>query len=166
MKINLPDDNGFLALVAPDRYQHFVDENWDYDQIMAHFRQQMRQRAMLLWGTGREDMWQVEVRTRPGIVLPPYRKVTGGIIAAQGHLCVASYTDLTMAAVERNRNFLDMVPKDQVITVPPGNYRCHIARRFIPFLPFNIGPDFVLTLLRTDKLPEPWSVMRWPDIED
>jgi hypothetical protein len=67
-RFEVPDDSGFIALVDPDVYQGFVDPDWTYDSLFAHFRDaMMQQQSLLLWGTGREDLWTVEVHKAKGI---------------------------------------------------------------------------------------------------
>jgi hypothetical protein len=60
-RFEVTDDSGFLALVDHHAYRGFVDANWTYDGLLAHFRSAMAERSLLLWGTGREDMWTVDV---------------------------------------------------------------------------------------------------------
>jgi hypothetical protein len=55
------DDSGFLALVVPAAYETFVASNWTFDQIMGHFKGQMARRSLLIWGTGLEGFWNVDV---------------------------------------------------------------------------------------------------------
>ena len=76
LRVEVTDDSGFLAIVDPDAYESFVDEDWELDALVAHFLAQMRANRLLLWGTGREDMWLVDVRSKPASD-PGYRELTG-----------------------------------------------------------------------------------------
>jgi hypothetical protein len=50
-RFEVTDDSGFLALVDHHAYQSFVDADWAYDSLFAHFRTAMAERQLLLWGS-------------------------------------------------------------------------------------------------------------------
>lgn len=86
-RFEVPDDSGFLALVDPDVYQGFVGSDWTYDSLFLYFRNAMMQQSLLLWGTGREDMWTIDVVTDGSQRPTGHRRVTGPIrVSAAGFI--------------------------------------------------------------------------------
>ena len=77
----VPDDSGFLGLVDLDAYVTFVSEDWTLEQLFAHFSAEMRKRTLLLWGTGAENTWSVEITNRTGSPRPSGFRSTSGPIA-------------------------------------------------------------------------------------
>jgi hypothetical protein len=161
--LRIPDDSGFLALVVPATYASFVAENWDFDLLRAHFRRQMARRSMLIWGTGMEGIWCVDVRV-DGPDVRGHRDVVGPLCVVGGSVMVASYDSLSMAA-----QFADVVlpeahERDQLVPVPDGDYTCRVVQMFDPDASESAkgeSPDFVV-LLRASTLPmREWSEIPW-----
>src|SRR5688572_5144628 len=95
--IEVTDDSGFLAVVVPATYSTFVDSDWQLDQLFDHFRQQMAQQSLLIWGTGLEGFWRVEVRFQESS-LQGFREVSGPLRVVGGAVLLTNYESLTMAA--------------------------------------------------------------------
>lgn len=157
----IPDDSGMLAIVDPLAYRSFVDPDWSFDDLRVRFLEETRARRMILWGTGREETWQVEVRTEP-LRRGGFREFEAPIEATGGQLLLTNYESLTMAA-----QFADVVlpgagNEGFTIAVQPGIYRCRVIQRFDPEgEEAGEGPDFqiVLTPGTADASPAvlPWS---------
>ena len=62
-----------------------------------HFRHQMACRSILIWSTGLEGLWRVELHVGESEVRG-FREVTGPIRVVGGSVLVTSYDSLTMAA--------------------------------------------------------------------
>jgi hypothetical protein len=84
------DDSGFLALVVPAAYPSFVAPDWTFDQIIAHFRAQMARRSLLIWGTGLEGYWNVDLVLKPANV-SGFREISGPIHVVGGSLLLINY---------------------------------------------------------------------------
>src|SRR5262249_61806333 len=95
--LEVTDDSGFLALVVPAAYESFVASNWTFDQIMAHFQAQMARRTLLIWGTGLEGFWKVDLRLKKSKV-KGFKEVSGPLQVVGGSLLLTNYESLTMAA--------------------------------------------------------------------
>jgi hypothetical protein len=61
MPFKVTDDSGFLAIIDPDTYRGFVHADWTWETIQEHFTQEMGERHLLIWGTGLEHVWTVDV---------------------------------------------------------------------------------------------------------
>lgn len=90
MLLDVTDDSGILAVVVPAAYEGFVNNDWRYDQLLDHFRAQMARRSLLIWGSGLEGRWQVDVRLRPSRVRG-FQEVSGPIQIVGGGMLVTNY---------------------------------------------------------------------------
>src|SRR5436853_582867 len=95
--LEVSDDSGFLALVVPAAYEAFVACKWKFDQNMSHFQVQMARRSLLIWGTGLEGFWKVDVVLKK-VNVKGVREVSGPLHIAGGSLLLTNYESLTMAA--------------------------------------------------------------------
>ena len=116
MKLQVTDDSGFLALVDPDAYSGFVAEDWALDDIRARFRREMAARHLLIWGTGQEGSWTVDV-SLSGPAGAGIREVTGSIVATNGRLLVTNYESLTMVAQFNDVALPEQHESDLVVNV-------------------------------------------------
>jgi len=60
----ITDDSGFLAIVNADRFDSFIDEQWELPQLLNRFIEEMNKRHLIIWGTGSENEWTVEFLDR------------------------------------------------------------------------------------------------------
>jgi hypothetical protein len=121
------DDSGFLALVDPDAYRGFVDENWERAQLLERFEEQTRLGRLLIWETGEENRWRVRVALEP-VDVAGYAEIAGTIVSTEGRLLLTSYDSLTMAAQFEDVTLPEPRERNQVMDVEPGTYRCRIIQ--------------------------------------
>ncbi|OJF15213.1 hypothetical protein [Couchioplanes caeruleus] len=160
------DDSGFLALLDPDAYAGFVAENWTYDSIFEHFRKAMMRQSLLLWGTGREDTWTVDVLI--GEPAPPsgFRRAAGPIRVSGGRLYLANYEALTMAAQFPDTRLPEPHDLHLSFEVPADDWHCEIVQMRDPDLDEEgerILPDFVLALTPSSGGEHAWTQPAWHD---
>lgn len=161
--LKVADDSGFLAVVVPATYSSFVDADWTLDQLFEHFRRQMRERTLLIWGTGLAGMWRVEV----AVARPPasgFREVTGPLCVRGGKVLITGYESLTMAAQFEGVKLPEAHEQDQLVSVTDGDYVCRIVQMIDPTTADRAsgnGPDFVMELQRATVLPEHWTRVPW-----
>jgi hypothetical protein len=162
------DDSGMMALVDPDAYQSYVDKDWDLEQLGGHFVAEMARRTLLIWPTGFENHWTVEVTDVPRALDPVdiRRQVTGLIEASRGRLLVTSYESLTMAAGYRDVTLPERYDMDNVIAVPAGIYTCQATLVWPGYPADDDGGDeaasrYVLTLLPGGIDIPPWQQAPW-----
>src|SRR6476619_1874578 len=127
------DDSGFLALIDPASYRSFVAADWTLDQLINRFREEMRDKRLLIWGTGREDLWRVEVRFHRSSI-GGFREFTAPVYAAGGYLLLTNFESLTIAAQFDDVKLPEPHQTDLLIPVPTGSYSCRIVQRFDPEL--------------------------------
>jgi hypothetical protein len=162
--LKVTDDSGFLAVVVPAAYEGFVAKNWEFDQLLRHFSAQMHRWALLIWGTGLEGFWRVEVRTDRSEI-QGFREVSGPIRVTGGAVLVTNYESLTMAAQFDDVALPEPHERDQVVPLPDGDYCCRVVQLFDPEAEDSSadanGPDFVVEFTRPEVLPPEWSQVPW-----
>ncbi len=152
------DEDGFIALVCPDSYTGFIDEDWTMGQLMDRFVEQMNLgRAFIAYpGPDAADEHFSLVSGRDGSRV--VREAGGTVTVGEAGLVLSSYTQLTMAA-----QFEDEAAagSNNSLRLPcaPGTYR--VALRELD----GAGPAFELEL-RPDDAPEmvPHTAVPWFEV--
>lgn len=147
------DESGFLALIVPATYETFVSEDWTLDQIMAHFKTQMMRRSLVIWGTGIDGCWKVDVRQTTTNV-KGFRAFCGSLQVNGGKLLVTNYESLTMAAQFDDVTLPEKHQENLLVAVPDGDYTCRIIQMFNPEQEDSAAddePDFIIELLMAKK---------------
>lgn len=154
------DDSGFLGIFDPHAYISFVNENWTLDELVDHFKAEMYRYRLLLWGTGLEETWQVEVRQEASEITG-FQEFSGPIVATENLLCLTSYDSLIAGAMFEDVSLPQQSEWDLYITVMPGTYQCRIIQMQDPddcSEEQNAeGPDFVIELIKVDQPAAPWT---------
>ena len=162
MLFKVTDDSGFLAIIDPDAYRGFVHADWTWDTIHEHFRREMRDRHLLIWGTGMEHFWSIDVSFQPTRA-SGFREVVGSISASRGRLLLTNYESLTMAAQFPDVTLPEAHERGQVLSVSPGLYDCRIVQLSDPEsgAPFEEPVSFIYELTRATSSREIWSEIPW-----
>ena len=166
MSFEVTDDSGFLAIIDPDAYRGFVSADWSWDTIQEHFKQEMHDRHLLIWGTGMEHNWSIEVSFRPTSA-SGFREVVGSIDASHGRLLLTNYESLTMAAQFPEVKLPEEHQRDQVLSVTPGLYDCRIIQLSDPNsdAPFEEPVSFIYEFTRTTSPREVWLELPWSAVQ-
>ena len=162
MIFRVTDDSGFLAIIDPDVYRGFVHANWTTEMLREHFARELAARRLLIWSTGLECFWKIEVSLqRTGTT--GFREVTGGIIASQGRLLLTNYESLTMAARFPDVSLPQAHERGDVLSLPPGAYNCRVLQLSDPAGdgPFEEPVNFVYELIPAVQVAEPWREIPW-----
>jgi hypothetical protein len=122
----------------------------------------MRERHLLIWGTGMEQVWRIEVSFTP-TKIAHFREITGSIIASQGRLLLTNYESLTMAAQFRDVLLPQSHERKQVLSVQPGLYDCRIVQLSDPKsdAEFEEPVNFIYEFTRATSTREAWNVVPW-----
>ena len=133
MKLTITDDDGFIALVNSDNYQGFVDADWQFDQLMSHFVDQMNQGNIIVWQTSNDGggNWTVSFQERPSNA-GAFRQFEHLINVTTGELFLSNYSDLTMAAQFSDLPIPAAHNADLKINLENGQYRITVRQLFNP----------------------------------
>lgn len=144
---HVADDSGVLALVDFAAYSTFVDEDWQYEQLLGHFKAQAQQRCIIVWDAN-DGGGNYRVEVRHGITeLLGYRSVVAAIRVTAGALHLASYTALTMAAQYADQCVPSRDETHWRVPLENADYRVRIVQLFDPDLADELprdAPHFVL----------------------
>jgi hypothetical protein len=136
-RFNINDDSGFLAIVNADRYKSFVNEDWERNELMDRFVAEMNQDNLIIWATGLENLWTIDVISIP-FARRAFREFTKTIEVTAGRLYLTNYEDLTMAAQFADEKLPSKHQKDKYIELPNGRYSLTIRQLYDPT---EIDPD-------------------------
>ena len=160
----ITDDSGFLALVVPATYSSFVDRKWTIDQIVGHFQAQMARRSLLIWSTGLEGCWNVEV-VLGSTTTQGFREVTGPLHVVGGHVLLSSYDSLTMAAQFNDVVLPEKHEQHLLLPISDGTYACRIVQLFDPDdFDFDSNTDtanFLIELTNAAPGITAWNEIPW-----
>jgi hypothetical protein len=164
VKLEVTDDSGFLALVDPDAYAGYVAQEWTLDDVIERFQQEMAARHLLIWGTGQEGCWTVEVlpHVHPAAGA---REVSGSIVSSRGRLLVTNYESLTMAAQFQDIVLPEAHQRELLFHVSPGSYLCRIVQHRLEAGNWTKGqvPEFSIGLEAVADMAAPWERIPWAD---
>jgi hypothetical protein len=162
--IEVTDDSGFLGVVDPDAYATYVSKDWTLEQLFGHFRSEMEKRTLLLWGTGMECIWRVEITDFAGSSRPSgFRRASGPIRVTEGRLLLVNYETLTMAAQFADVSLPEQHLTELLVDVPSGDYTCEITQLDDPDMMGDDSggaTDFILKLT-PGRGHAPWSTPVW-----
>jgi hypothetical protein len=127
----ITDDSGFMGLVNVDKYDSFVNENWEFSELRERFIQEMNRCNLLFWSTGLEGLWNVRITTDEG-EQKPFRTISGDINVTDEKLFLINYEDLSMAAQFQDQKLPQKHNADLGLKIENGNYRVQINQMFNP----------------------------------
>jgi hypothetical protein len=154
-----------LALFDPKAYQSFVGEDWTPEQLLAHFRRQMAERHILLWGTGAPGSWQLEVSMK-GSDKAGYRELRGSIAASGHKFYFIDYTTLTQAAGLADEKLVAEEMEEMAVPLETGNYNCRIVqlydvRKVDANGPAQNGTHFLVEFEASPTALPAWTEVPW-----
>lgn len=166
--LQVTDDSGFLAVIVPAAYQSFVASDWTLEQLVAHFTAQMKERALLIWGTGLEGTWNVDLRFKESAI-QGFREVRGGLHVKGGSLLVTNYESLSMAAQFDDVTLPEKHQTTLLVPLADGEYAVRIVQMFDPEQQESAGAgqaDFVIEVVPAAKKLAPWKSIPWFEMDD
>ncbi|TFF35421.1 hypothetical protein [Mucilaginibacter psychrotolerans] len=133
MKLNIIDDEGFIAIVNNDSYQSFVDEDWQFDQLTAHFVSQMNAGNIAIWQTCNDGggNWLLSFQEHPSATTA-FRQFEQNVNVTSGALFLTNYSDLTLAAQFLDERIPARHHADLKIELENGWYKLTVRQMFDP----------------------------------
>ena len=101
----ITDDSGFLALINADKFNSFIDEQWELTQLFERLIDEMNNDHIIIWATDLENKWTVNFTDKP-TDKKAFREFHKTIEVTDGRLFPANYEDVTMAAQLQTKKFL------------------------------------------------------------
>lgn len=129
--LKVSDDSGFLAVLDPAAYRGFVGEACESKQLLNAFRSEMKRNTLLIWGTGLEGLWNVEVTLKRSLARG-YRDISGPLVVTRGNILVTNYQSLSTVANNSDVRLPQKHETNHLVSVPNGQYRCRVIQCFNP----------------------------------
>ncbi|MEO6305894.1 MAG: hypothetical protein ABIP51_22295 [Bacteroidia bacterium] len=130
--LNIFDEDGFIAILNADKYHSFVDTDWELEQLMTHFVNQMNCDTLVIWATNTQGgNWRVKFMDKPSSE-KVYRQFNKTIQVTSGELYLTNYTDLTMAAQFADDKIPSKHNSNLLIKLPNGKYDLQVRQMFDP----------------------------------
>lgn len=112
------DEDGFFALVSPDLYRGFVAEDWELDQLMSHFLDELNSGSLFIAYPGPDDADEPVLFNKDSSAATPLREAVGTVEVSAAGLWLTDYTQLTMAAQFRDESSIAL--SATLLPVPEG----------------------------------------------
>ena len=129
--LTITDDSGFLAIVNSDKYQSFVDSDWELHQLFSRFVDEMNNGNLIIWATGYENEWTVIFLDKPSDHVA-FREFSKSIHVTNGKLFLTNYEDLTIAAQFQEEKIPQEGNAELCINLGNGKYDFTIRQLFDP----------------------------------
>lgn len=114
------DGDGFVALVAPNEYRGFVNEDWELDDLLARFVNQMNREVLFIAYPGPDDA-DATLEFSAQAPSATRRQATGVVAVGENGLWLTDYSQLTMAVQFENESPLSRYA--QRLPLEPGRYQ-------------------------------------------
>jgi hypothetical protein len=140
--LTISDDSGFLAIVNAEKYNSFVDEDWELPQLFNRFLEEMNNDNLIVWATGLESDWTVNFVAAPSNE-SSFREFSKTIKVTNGKLYLTNYEDLTMAAQFSDEGLPTKQNANLCVSLDNGEYELTIRQLYNPNDPQHIATDKV-----------------------
>jgi len=163
----ITDDSGFLAIIDTNSYIPDTGNNCSFEQLIHHFKTQMQDRKLLIWGTGCENTWRVQVHFKESKITG-FREVLGTITVTRGQLLLTNYESLSMASQFEDVQLPEKHQQELLFKIQNCDYLCRIIQIGDPNKPdiekqvLKTRVDFMIDLLLLSKrTPNIWTSIPW-----
>ena len=129
--LKITDDSGFLAIVNSETYKSFVDEDWEFTQLMKHFVDEINNKNIIFWSTGLQNEWIVSFVEKYSDK-KAFREFTSTIKVTREKLYLTNYEDLTMSAQFEDSKIPAEHNSELIIKLENGLYNLSIRQLFNP----------------------------------
>lgn len=143
-------DTNFIGVVNADKYNSFVNEDWELKMLLQHFVSEMHNGHILVFQMteeGIEHSWNVNVKIGVDLTQQTcYRKEVGFIKVTDNQLFLVDYDCLTMAAQFSDEKVPDKNCSKYKIIIKNGVYKVEVIQFY------NVDKDEFIGNSDTDIL--------------
>lgn len=130
-RLEISDDSGFIGIINSHKYQGFVSEDWELDEVLEKFRTEINKGHCAIWSTGEPNAMSIQVLETPGKGRH-FREAHFNIQVTENCLWLANYTDLTMVAQFENEPIPSDINSHLGINLENGSYDIHLRQMSDP----------------------------------
>ncbi|MDR3056732.1 MAG: hypothetical protein LBU84_01160 [Prevotella sp.] len=132
MKYQLSDEDGIIAIVNAEKYNGFIGEDWELNELTELFVQQMNEQNLIIWKASEYgNNWNIEIRVTASHN-KAFRTFEKTIEVTSGELYFIDYTSLTMIAQFENESVKGQCPDIQKINIENGSYNVTVRQMSDP----------------------------------
>jgi hypothetical protein len=156
MKIlEIVDDSGFIGIVNYQKYNSFINPDWEFQDIKNRIIEETNKKNLLFWATGIEDTWKVLFTNEQSSKIE-FRESKGVIEVTEKKLYLTNYDTLTMAAQFNDLKLPEIHHKELFYTLDNGIYMVKIRQMNNPeeTKTNNQDTDFEIILNKITSMPE------------
>ncbi|PEY43938.1 hypothetical protein CN354_01870 [Bacillus cereus] len=150
-------DTNFIGVVNAEQYKSFVDEDWEFEMLLQHYADEMKNGNVLVFQMteeGIEHSWNVEVRVgEEPIKQECFRKAEGYIRVTENQLYLVDYDCLTMAAQFEDEKVPDENCSNYKIDIENGVYKVEVLQFYNVDNDEYVGTNEKDILLNFMKVP-------------
>lgn len=125
-------DTNFIEVVNVDKYNSFVNEDWELKMLLQHFVNEMQKGHILVFQMteeGIEHSWNVNVKIGVGLTQQTcFRNEVGYIKVTDNQLYLVDYTCLTMAAQFSDEKVPDKNCSKYKINIENGVHKVEVIQ--------------------------------------
>lgn len=129
--LKVTDDSGLMAIVNAEKYNSFVDADWQLTELMQRFVDEMNNYNLIIWSTGLENNWIVNFMDEPSDN-KAFREFSKAIEVTDGQLYLTNYEDLSYVAQFEDEILPRRHNNDLFIKLDNGEYMLTIRQMFDP----------------------------------
>jgi len=133
MTFDFLDEDGFISIVNADKYKGFVDSDWQLDQLLQHFVDQMNNNSLIIWNSNEDggNKWTIEILNQPS-EKEEFRHFSFPITVTNDCLYLVPYNDLTIAAQFENEIVPSKYNSHLKVNIANGFYNVTVRQMFDP----------------------------------
>jgi len=132
MKYQLFDEDGIIGIVNAEKYNGYISEDWELNELTELFVQQMNEQNLIVWKAAEYgNNWNLEIReTASNHQASKTFKKT--IEVTSDELYLIDYTALTMIAQFENESVKKQCKESLRLDIKNGIYNVIIRQMFDP----------------------------------
>lgn len=131
-RIEVMDDDGLIALVDPDAYASYINDEAQDSDIITRARAEMAGARALFFGTGHRNCWVVRAEAAGAIPSDSDESVRATIKCSAGRLLLVAWASLVDAARNETVILPDDNDRNQLFFPGEGSFRITIHRLYDP----------------------------------
>lgn len=161
-------DTNFIGVANTATYHSFVNEDWELDELLQHFDNEMKQGHILvcqMTEEGIEHSWKVDVQIGTEKAASKcFRKAEGHIEVTENQLYLVDYDCLTMAAQFEDSKVPDQNCSRYQFEIENGFYKVEIIQHYNVDEGEYVGEretDILLNFIKVPKLESSVERVFW-----
>ncbi len=131
-RLTLSDEDGIIGIADADRYNGYISEDWELNEIVELFIQQMNDQNLIVWKASDDgNVWNIDITNKRSKKMA-FREFEKTIEVTSRGLYLIDYTALTMIAQYKTNTVKSECKESQKIEIENGTYNVMVRQLFNP----------------------------------